>query len=512
MRGFSTLEMMIAMAVMVITFSAVIVVSYGNQGALIAGQTNAEAMNIAQKALEEAQQLARKDFRLVVASSSTYDIYTSETFVEPWSGDTFSSKKVTATVSWKDQRQQERYVTLTTILSNFMNAVGGDTCAAPTGDWRHPSSVDYSFASLSGVPAGTYTLSGFDAYRGKIYLGASSATAGQPTFFIFDISDMAQPPQLIGKLNTVSASAQQRGPRDVVAGNTALVSGAPHTYVYASNGYNANFNNCAAGTNCSQLQVIDVTNPAAPFIAANFKFATSSLSVPNPTPYVSGSAGQAYGEALFYKDGYVYLGLHTTGSGPEFNIIDVHNPLNPQAIGSGYHVGAEVHAISVRGKFAYLATGNNGNELLVLDISNPLMPVAVSGVYNPPGLNAGASVYTIGNSMYFGKQYAGGSAEFYIMDITNSGSGVQPLSASSKKVIGASVAGLVVRDTTAFVQTTTARVVYVYDISNPSSIGMYASPISMPGDGAALDCELNYLFAISNNGANGYITVVKPAP
>ncbi len=514
MKGFSTLEMMIAMAIMTVTLTAVIVVSFGTQGALVGGETNSEAMNIAQKSLEQEQQLARKDFRLVSATTSQWDIYTGTTTVDPWAGEPYTSKKITATVSWKDQHQQDHFVTLTTILSNFMNAVGGDTCAAPTGTWSAPQGTDYAFntTSLISTP-GVYTLAGLDAYRGKLYVGAQSAPSGQPTFFVFDIANPPHKPILLGGVNTVpSASASQRGPRDIVAGNSAMLSGVVHSYVYAANGYNADYNSCALSDKCSQLQVLDVTDPLHPSVVVNFKFATSSQSVPNSLPYVSGSAGQAYGETLFYNQGYLYVGLHTAGSGPEFAILDVHDPLNPHAIGPGYDVGAEVHAISVRGKFAYLATGNSGNELLVLDVSNPFTPTPVTNVFNPPGLNAGASIYTIGDSLYFGKQYAGGQPEFYILDITNPLSAVPLVSATSKKVLGSSIAGLVVRNTLAHVLTSTSRALYTYLIADPSNISQYASPIAMPGDGVALDCELNYLYAASNNGTTGYISLITPAP
>lgn len=512
------------MTIMVMTLSAVVIVSFGNQGMLINGQTNSEAMNLAQEMLEEQQELARKDFRLVQATSSTEDIYTKDVSILPWDGDQYSSKKVTVTVSWKDQHMIPRNVVLTTVLSNFMNAVGGDTCAAPTGNWTSPQHSDYSLAAFPGVPGGSYSIGGLDAYRGNLYVASALTSAsGLPTFFVADVSNPLSP-SVLGSVDNNGSSIT--GLSAVAAGNTAIVSGTAHTYVYAANAYGANFNTCSQAANCSQMQVFDVTNPTNPQLKASFKFATSSASVPlMSAPYINGSGGQAVGKSIFYKDGLVYLGLSKTGTGPEFTIINVHDPLNPTPI-SGYNVGYGVESVYVRGKYAYLATDDTSNSLVVLDISNPLLPTNVTPahtVYNEASIGKGNAVYAIGDTLYLGKTMSGaGNHELFALNITNAGSGVPTPPAGGKATIGATVAGLVVRDTLAYVLTSTTNQLQSLKITpnltgasmyaNPSSISQYAPPMTMPGNGVALDCEKNYLFAASNNGSNGYVSVIKPGP
>ncbi len=74
-KGFSTLEMLLAMSILILVLTAVILVSFGNQAMIIDSQTNAEALNIAQGLLEKAQPDSRKDFNLVnpVATTTTDD-------------------------------------------------------------------------------------------------------------------------------------------------------------------------------------------------------------------------------------------------------------------------------------------------------------------------------------------------------------------------------------------------------------------------------------------------------
>src|SRR3989344_5964469 len=104
----------------------------------------------------------------------------------------------------------------------------------------------------------------------------------------------------------------------------------------------------------------------------------------------------AYGKSIFYKNGYVYLGLYNTDSGPEFNIIDVSNPFNPIWKG-GYPVSHEINAIYVRDGFAYIASPHN-SELIILDISNPTNPVLAGEADLFNNSSNGKSMAIVGNA------------------------------------------------------------------------------------------------------------------
>lgn len=123
-KGFSTIEMLIAMAVLVMCFSAIILVLFSNQSMLISGQTSSEAINMAQELLEKAQADARKDFTSVNSYAIDTNIggltYHKSVAVEQ--PDLFI-KKVIATVSWTGEEDKDLSVQLTALVTDFENAV-----------------------------------------------------------------------------------------------------------------------------------------------------------------------------------------------------------------------------------------------------------------------------------------------------------------------------------------------------------------------------------------------------
>jgi Tfp pilus assembly protein PilV len=509
--GFSTLEMMIAMSVMVITLSAVVLTSFGTQGMLIGGETNAEAMKRAQALLENVQQQARKDFNLVNPVPETVDgIYTTSVEVTPWNLDPYTTKKVTVFVTWTDDKHVPRSLKLTTLLTNFTQAVGANTCSSALfGNWTTPQKTDYQFDStslLSGTGiTGSYTIGDIDVYQGKLFTVMSGTSVNtSPTFFVLSTTSPSGKPQYLGSVDNSST----------VSGglNAVAVAG---DYAYIANGYGANFWNgttgCLSGPSCAQLQIIDVkpTSPTYLQVRANFLVPTSTLAI----AHVTGTGGQAVGTSIFYHDGVIYLGLTKTATGPEFNIIDVHQFLSDPAHGKpvwlgGYTVGAAVNDISMRGKYAYLATPNQ--ELITLDISNPLSPVVTGGYDAPDASGNGKRLALVGDRLYLGRTVTAANPELYLLNNTNPGV-LLPAPLGTKE-ISSSVNGLVIRDYLAFVLTSTSRQFQIWNIKTPASITSYAPALSMPGDGSALDCEGNYLYAATNNGSTGFLSVIKAGP
>ena len=487
------------MALMVVTLSAVIEVSFGNQDMLVSGEMNAEALRMAQTLLEEEQQLARKDFKLVnpiaVTTNGPYD--TSVT-VEPWPGDPYTTKRVTAHVNWSDARHVTRGVALTTLVSNFVSASGADTCiSALTGDWSAPQKTDYQLASGSLLPSGflgNYPLSDIDASRGTLYVAvASTSAAARANFFVFDVNPSGMP---------VYVNSTDNNPSSIDGINAVQIAG---IQAFVANAHDANFKTCKPGANCSQLQIFNLNTLSTPPV--NFLIPTST------PPFVLGnmtSNNQAVGKSLFYKDGYVYLGLTKTASGPEFNIIDVHDPATPAWVGS-FSVGASINAIYVRNNYAYLATDDSSRELIILDVGNPASPILALGtVINPGGLGFGRSLYGVGDTLYLGRTFANGAKELYLLDVADPSTNMSaPL---GSLVIGSSVNALVVRDYLAFLVTSTTKRIHILNISNPASITPFAPALSLPGTGATLDCEQNVLYAGSNGTGTGFLSVITSGP
>ena len=508
-RGFVTLEILIAMMIILLALGATMLVASGNDSILVDSQTNAEALTITQKTLENEQALARKDFKLVNSTTTTEitenTAYTKK--VEVVTQPDFFTKRVTATISWPGTYGRSPKVTLTGLVTNFENAVGGSTCDSNlSGNWTTPqikNTID--LAQIVGDPSGTYPITGLDAYLGKLYVIVNNTSVNtKPTFFVLNITNPTSPTYIGGIDNAGSVST---GLNSVL-----IATSSTDNYAYVANAYDANFNTCKAAPynaptppNCAQLQILDITNSSSPIVKVNFEIPTST------PPYVLGNitpgSGQAVGKSIFYRNGYIYLGLSKTFSGPEFNIIDVHNPLTPHWVGSwpaaGISSGYAINAISVRGDYAYLATPNP-QELIILDISNPSDPIQV-GTYDAAGGSGnGKSISVIGDNVYLGRTLGG--KEFYIL---NSPAFTPTLLGNQD--INSSVNGLIVRDYLAFLLTNSQ--LQILNVGNPANISGYATPITLPNSstGSAIDCEGNYIFVGSNDPSNkGFISVIAP--
>jgi type II secretory pathway pseudopilin PulG len=282
-------------------------------------------------------------------------------------------------------------------------------------------------------------------------------------------------PTLLGEIRTATAVAP------VGAGYNALA-------VATSTSY-GDYAFAATNSSAAQLQVIDLsqTNPKI----------IESYQVPG--------AGTAVGTAVFFKDGYLYLGLEAS-AGAEFQVIDVHNPADLPAPLGTYEIGSGINAIYVEDNRAYLATNDTSRELIILDISDLERP-QLDEVYNASGASPGQgkSLYTIGDSLYLGRYYSSTGHEFMALDVA----GTPTLTGSAD--VGTSIStmgvyGTIVRDTLAFLLTGNSTTnsngrVQIYRTDTMTQ----STSISLPNSGmpVALDCEGNTLYAASVPSTGG---------
>ncbi len=478
-RGFSTLEILIAMSVMFLVLGAVILVSFGNQTAIADSQTDAEALNFAQKLLEIELADARKDFNLVnsAATTSPDGFYTAVTTAELQSD--YLTKKVTVKVSWKGDHLRTQSVSLVGLITNFTNAVGANTCnSTPEGNWKEPTlAASYDLGTASGDPSGTYPITDVDAYQGKLYVTSSnpSGPPGKPNFFVFTIvNPMSATPTLayVSGVDTDTTNTTGSGVNAV-----AVATNSAGSYAYLAN---------ASSMTTGQLQIRNLSTSAI-----------SNLKVAGLT---SGN-----GNSLAYRDGYVFLGLTSTeGQSKEFNVVDVHAPMSPfvrSSIGLGNHAANQVF---VKGLYAYVASPNT-QSLKVFDISNPNSIVAVGG-YNGMG-HTGKSVYAVGDTIYHGTTAPG--AHLHILN----GSTPTALTSVSSASFSESVDSILARDSLAFVLTKSAL-----QVINATSTAAWSTPYALPSSGSTtfepvMDCEGNTLFVASNDSTNhGKLYVFTPKP
>jgi hypothetical protein len=221
--------------------------------------------------------------------------------------------------------------------------------------------------------------------------------------------------------------------------------------------------------------------------------------------------------------------LTSTPGGTEFNVIDVHDPLNPDWLGGYSLQGHAVNAINVRNGYAYLAhpAGASGlarEELTVLDVTNPAQPRRVSGFYAPEGLGGnGKSLALNSDRIYLGRTTSKISGPTDTLPEFLALNGRDPLVlptiplGSLNLTTAESVNGLVVRGTLAFLLTSSQ--LQSWDLANvaapqPFTPQAKASEfLALPGKGVSLDCEGDTLYAGGTTDDNrSFLEIFTPSP
>ncbi|MDB5189666.1 MAG: Autotransporter adhesin [Parcubacteria group bacterium] len=636
-RGFSTLEMLIAMTVLVLSISAVMLLFPIADSSGIDTELSREALDLARETLVREQALGDEDFKLVVAT--TTDTSEDGIVFRKTVGVTAPSlftKKVTVTVSWGGLYNRSQSVALSSWGTDFENVAGGDTCnSAATEDWSFPRATHLLFGGVRGLadPSGSYPLTDIDVFRGRLYATVNGSVSPLPSqgpvnpaaaitsaggTIAWTNPSSARVSDTLSATASIPAGASSQylkvwnfgfsvptgatilgiavdverngaGIRDGSvrilradgsegALNKARATGWPVNEAYATYGGS---NDLWGETGWSASAVNDpdfgvelsVTNPsltaktaaidnvritvtytrqfyildvrgtrtlisalgqntistgmnavvvATSTAMGNYAYvATNStiahleiLDVGGPVATVTSTfqlpSANVVANTIFYRNGYAYLGLANNPSGPEFAIIDVHAPATPRLIGT-YEVGAGINAISLTKSFAYLATSDSSRELIRLSLADLPRP-ALDASYNAPGANGsgfGRSLYTIGDTLYFGRYYSLTSApEFSILNTSGVPAlrGTYDLGPSNTSPYGAY--GVIVRDTLAYVLTASQsnggklQLINVADQAAPT----VAAAVTLPNSGAgvALDCERETLYAASVPASGTY--------
>lgn len=503
-QGFLTLEMMIAMALMVMMLSVVILSIFGNQNFLIGGQTNSEAMNKAQELLEQEQARARKDYQSVVPIlPTTDDIYKKWVTVESSSNPTdYFTKKVTSFVSWTDDSTITRTTKLTTLITDFANAVGGNTCNSfLTGNWASPQikNSNTNFASLVGDSSGTYPITDIDVYQGKLY-----ATVNTPS-----ITTPLTNPSVGNDDITNGGSIAWTNSNNITSPDNstakATLIGAAQTHYIKATGFNFSipqgatilgitvkverFTNSGSSGNGIDSHVKILKNGS--MVGSTDQPASTNWPTSNGTYQTYGGATDLWGLQWSPSDinssnfGVAFAAQGTTGSTNRvanidniqisvtyikefyvFNVTNSNNPTFMYGLGSSA-IANGLNAVTTNGNFAYVATGSATGQLQIIDLGvNP--PVATST------LKIGTSGTSVGNTLFYKNGYiyiglsntAGGPPEFAIIDVHNP---INPSLVGSYSV-GSGVNSIVVRNNTAYITTSdTTKEFIKLDISNPTA-------------------------------------------
>lgn len=443
-KGMSTIELLIAFAIVLMAIVAVILLSFGNQSIAVDSQTNTEALAKARAFLEETRAENFDDITDCDDSGTDPCPGTEDTFYGreiEIAEETDCFKSIRTTIGWT-LGNRDLFVILSTFLTDIekAQAQGGDCITEPPDtNWDAPD----RFASDTFNPGKPTAL---DVLNRIAYIGSDK----NPFLEIADTNG-ATLNQSSGLFTTyTNGFTLGVAPNSVdVAKWVDPLSEETKYYAYL-----------AMHDNVDQLKVVDVTEKTQPVIKA-----TATLLNVNPL----GSYPQGW-KVMYYDDRLYVITRETAGA--EFHIFDVSTPTNPIELGSGTSIDITVEDMAIKEKsgkkYAYMATDQNLGEIKVYEITDPTNTgtISLEKSISLDGNNDGASIYIVGNKLYFGRQSTGGS-DLYIYDIS---SPTNPAFLGSAD-IGTGVIGIRVAGPLAFLATPkTNKEFQVWRIEDPSNI------------------------------------------
>ena len=455
LRGVSTIELLIAFAVLTITLTAVITVIFGNQSVAIDTGASMAAIARAGGALEDERALTGSDFLAASTTLRTYSV-DQTSYQENMSITDLNpcEKRAVSALTWDLTSLRPQRATLSTLLTDMVEVtkLGGDCApAGPYADWKTPSRYS-SDSTIGGKPTALDVLGGI-AYMGIdaapfLAIADTRETSEGPSSGLME--SFTSPPPLTAKINSI----------DVVRKTES--NGTPRIYGFA-----------AMNAIIGQLTVLDLTERNAPQVVNTF-----SLS-----PCVKNSFPQGW--YVYAYDDSLYMVTRET-AGPEFHILNVSNPTSPYEfpIGSasckGYELTDTVEQMVVRDqiidgirkRYAYLVTDESDQEVRVLDVTNPLTISQVAAI-DLPGSQDALSVFVMGMHLYVGRQSTPSGPELYLYQIQFPSPG---LSLISTREIGADVLGIRAGDQKVFLATKKqGQEVQVIDSSTPTELKSLSS-------------------------------------
>lgn len=408
-KGFSTLELMIAFALISIVLVGAVGGNFIAQYWSVISRTSNEGLYRAKTKIEDLRGDIKQDFYSAVSSPSTASANPSDPtdasciagglcyFVESNILDISScSKYVEAKIKWQIQNYPETQTSLFSNLTNSQEIInrGGDCLLnMPNGNWKLSNPQNAGLETYT--PGKQFT--GIDILHKKIYVTTNTF----PSFIVYDIpTTVGSNPTPIGtydlKLNTFS---QKLNAVDVMKD---LSTGRTYAFV-------------AVATTTKQLAVFDVTDASSPELKA-------SITLQNVDQF--GSFPEGYRLYVYGKRLYMTV-RETTGN--EFHIFDISIPTLPTEIGNGFELNRTVNDLVVREqkiagitkRLVFLASDSNIKELGVLDVTGDVI-TEINSV-DLPGIYDGLSLNIVGRKLYFGRQSNPTGSELFVFDVTTPG-------------------------------------------------------------------------------------------
>lgn len=390
LKSFAIVEALLAIAV----FAAIVTTSfgayiYGMQSSAMAGMRT-RATSLANEGLEATRSIRDASFAslvdgphgLLIASNKwtlsgtmdTTDIFSRVVDIQSVDA---TRKKVTSTISWQQSPQRTGQVQLVTYLTDWQKVT-----VPPSYLWSNPgadSVFDLTVANSGNNTADAISIAYLSNYT---YLGRTNS--GGSELIAMDVN------------NTTAPSIAGR--RDLNGNPNAIVTYSNYAYI-------------ASTDNASELQIVDISNPAT--INQAGKLTSVDLTVAN-----SGS-NTADAMALAVDGSYLYMARN---GGDEILIFNLANPAAPgNPVGRTSALVGVPSDIAISGNYAYVTTDDNSTELQVFNITNKTAPtrVGVLNINNGDQNANGLSVAVISSTnVLVGRQASGGAPELYSINVS----------------------------------------------------------------------------------------------
>jgi hypothetical protein len=330
LKGQSTLEIIIAMAVIVISISTVILVIFTNQSVSISSDLSNSALYKAKEQIENARAVSRGNFDSINSTSSTDGFFTKELIVSKIDA---YQKKIISRVSWQTDVWHPQKIELVTYVTDWLDVpVPGSNCSAGplSGNWAQPRIL--GSADIGSGNQGTSVAVGFP----YVYISGVGSSASKPDIFVFDVSNPAIP-RLVKSLDIGSSGI-----------NSVFLK---WPYLYA-----------ASANDSKELIIFSVSDSANITEVGHLDL-----------------SGSYDGLSIVAFDDTVALG-RAGNSGRELYFINVTNRGSPSVI-SSYEIGDNVNGFALSNKNLYAISSDADTDLLIFDIINPSYPSLVS-TYN----------------------------------------------------------------------------------------------------------------------------------
>ncbi len=477
-KGMSTVEILVATAILTLTLTAIILVVFGNQSLALDTQTNIEALAKAESKLEIARALGKEDFAaLDDLSVVTEDIYETSLEVERRAQ---CQKQATSYVSW-GYGGKEFTTSLTTLITDvsIALALGGDCDPTPPGDWDNP----HTAVSLGFGGDGATDI---DVYDGHVYITSNPSSPNKEDLYIYEFDD-SDPDDL---------KLAERSKTDIGVGLNGIEvirdqsTGTLYAYVLEDD-------------NTNQLKVFDVTDPASPVSTGSFTLPNMNHTCsPASKPCLAGISVYAYDGLLYVGTDYIpNLALPETENN-ELHVYDLSDPAVPAWVGSE-NVNHNVYSIAAADEYIYVALSGAGDSIRSYDISTPSDPVLGDG-FDPTGDEYATALYLLDHTLYVGRERVNQVSEqdFYILNVEDP-TDIQEVGAENLDLNPNSmIKGLVVKDDLVFVAIDDPTLAFkILNISNPLDIRDHTvcSSLNLSENPAAIDMCEDYVFTANRS-------------